>query len=435
MSQDDTQVWRDAIALFETLSDLPPDQRAALLGTVPAAVRERARKMLAAGDVAGPLDKPLPVDRPPQRLGRWEIGELLGQGGMSRVYRARSATAPVGQVAAVKLLAVPAPGEDLLARFSRETEILVRLQHPGIAPLLDAGVAADGRPWFAMTLAEGQQIDAWCQRGALPARDRVRLVRQVADAVAHAHRLLIVHRDIKPGNVMVDARGRAVLLDFGISRVLEEGAAELTSGGSYPFTPRYAAPEQREGGAISTATDVYGLGALLYKLLLDEAPALGPDGELAMPAGAHLSGDLDAILRKALARDPRDRYAGAAEFGADLDAWLEVRPVQARRGGRVYRLRRWVGRNPTLAALSAALAASLVIGFGASTWQASATWKAVGCRAGLASFSASSESPRDASRTSISVTGLPPTTQGEGSVLITVREFFMVFLETVLQRA
>ena len=331
MSQDDTQVWRDAIALFETLSDLPPDQRAALLGTVPAAVRERARKMLAAGDVAGPLDKPLPVDRPPQRLGRWEIGELLGQGGMSRVYRARSATAPVGQVAAVKLLAVPAPGEDLLARFSRETEILVRLQHPGIAPLLDAGVAADGRPWFAMTLVEGQQIDAWCQRGALPARDRVRLVRQVADAVAHAHRLLIVHRDIKPGNVMVDARGRAVLLDFGISRVLEEGAAELTSGGSYPFTPRYAAPEQREGGAISTATDVYGLGALLYKLLLDEAPALGPDGELAMPAGAHLSGDLDAILRKALARDPRDRYAGAAEFGADLDAWLEVRPVQARR--------------------------------------------------------------------------------------------------------
>jgi hypothetical protein len=192
----------------------------------------------------------------------------------------------------------------------------------------------------------------------------------VAEAAAHAHRLLVVHRDIKPGNVMVEASGRAVLLDFGISRVLEEGAAELTSGGSYPFTPRYAAPEQREGGAISTATDVYGLGALLYKLLLDAAPEPDANGALALPAGKHLPADLEAILRKALARDPRDRYAGAAEFSADLSAWLAGRPVQARRGGRAYRLRRWIGRNPTLAALSAALAASLVIGFGVSAWQA-----------------------------------------------------------------
>jgi hypothetical protein len=370
MNQDDTQVWRDAIALFEMLRDLPPDQQAAQLAAAPVAVRERAQKMLAAGDTAGPLDRALRMDIPPQRLGRWEIGELLGQGGMSRVYRARSTTAPVGQVAAVKLLAVPAPGPDLLARFRRETEILVRLQHPGIAPLLDAGVGGDGRPWFAMALVEGEQIDAWCRRGALPTRERVRLVQQVADAVAHAHRLLVVHRDIKPGNVLVDANGRAVLLDFGISRVLEEGAAELTSGGSYPFTPRYAAPEQREGGAISTATDVYGLGALLYKLLLDETPALAADGELAMPAAARLPGDLDAILRKALAKDPRDRYAGAAEFGADLAAWLEVRPVQARRGGAGYRVRRWATRNPLAAALSAALVLSLAVGMASVLWQA-----------------------------------------------------------------
>jgi tetratricopeptide (TPR) repeat protein len=368
MSQDDTQVWRDAIALFEALRDLAPDEQRAALDAAPAAVRERAQKMLAAGD--GPLDQPLPLSRPPRQLGRWEIGELLGQGGMSRVYRARSNTAPVGQVAAVKLLAMPAPGQDVLARFTRETEILVRLQHPGIAPLLDAGVADDGRPWFAMALVEGEQIDAWCQRQALPVRERVRLVQQVAEAAAHAHRLLVVHRDIKPGNVMVDAHGRAVLLDFGISRVLEEGAAELTSGGSYPFTPRYAAPEQREGGAISTATDVYGLGALLYKLLLDATPEPEANGALAMPATHALPADLEAILRKALAKHPRDRYAGAAEFSADLSAWLAGRPVQARRGGRAYRLRRWVGRNPTLAALSTALAASLVIGFGVSTWQA-----------------------------------------------------------------
>lgn len=370
MNQDDTQAWRDAIALFETLRELEPAEQAARLADAPAPVRERVQRMLAAGEGAGPLDRPLPIDRPPGRLGRWDIGELLGQGGMSRVYRASSVAPPLGQVAAVKLLAVPAPGKDVLARFHRETEILVRLQHPGIAPLLDAGVADDGRPWFAMALVEGEQIDAWCTRQGLPVRGRVRLVQQVAEAAAHAHRLLVVHRDIKPGNVMVDADGRAVLLDFGISRVLEEGAAELTAGGSYPFTPRYAAPEQREGGAISTATDVFGLGALLYKLLLDATPELAADGRLALPADARLPADLEAILRKALAKDPRDRYAGAADFGADLGAWLEGRPVQARRGGAGYRLRRWASRNPLAAALSAALVLSLGLGVPSLFWQA-----------------------------------------------------------------
>ena len=366
---DDARAWREALALFESLRDLPPDARDARLAAAPGDVRERVQRMQAAGDATGPLDRALPGSRPPPRLGRWQIGELIGQGGMSRVFRARSLSAPEGQVSAVKLLALPAPGDDQLARFRRETDILVRLQHPGIAALLDAGIADDGRPWFAMALIEGEPIDAWCRRQSLPPAARVRLVQQVSDAVAHAHRHLVVHRDIKPGNVMVDAGGRAVLLDFGISRVLEEGAAELTSGGSYPFTPRYAAPEQREGGAISTATDVYGLGALLHKLLLDEAPVAGADGEPALPANSGLAADLGAILRKALARDPRARYATATDFGADLDAWLHARPVRARAGGSAYRLRRWMARNPLAAALSVALAASAAIGVGAVLWQ------------------------------------------------------------------
>jgi len=370
MSEDDTQAWRDAIALYEAIRDLSTDQQAARLAEADETVRSRASRMLAAGDGQGPLDLPLPGSRPPARLGRWEVRELLGQGGMSQVYRGQSLAPPVGQMAALKLLAVPAPGADVVDRFSRETQILVRLQHPGIAPLLDAGVADDGRPWFAMALVEGELIDAWCERQRLSLRQRVQLVVQVADAAAHAHRHLVVHRDIKPGNVMVDSEGRAVLLDFGISRVLEEGAAELTSGGSYPFTPRYAAPEQREGGPISTATDVFGLGALLYRLLLDAAPELAPGSELVLPAGAKLPVDLEAILRKALARSPADRYPGAAEFSADLGAWLAGRPVQARRGGRGYRLRRWVARNPALSALSVALVASLLVGTGVSLWQA-----------------------------------------------------------------
>jgi hypothetical protein len=222
-----------------------------------------------------------------------------------------------------------------------------------------------------MALVEGEPIDAWCRR-TRPALDAiVDRVAAVADAVAHAHRHLVVHRDIKPGNVMVDADGRVVLLDFGISRVLGEGAAELTSAGNYPFTPRYAAPEQREGRGISTATDVYGLGALLHSLVFEAAPALEEGrGEVALPSTPRLPDDLRQVLAKALAREPSQRYASAAGFADDLRAWRQGRPVQARQGGRGYRFVRWVQRNPVPATLAAALALSLLLGTGVSLWQA-----------------------------------------------------------------
>lgn len=368
---DDTRHWREAIALFERLRGLPETEAEALVAAAPAPVRERLDRMRAAEATRGPLDQPLPEPRPPAQLGRWRLGEAIGRGGMSIVYRARSSLPPEDQCAAVKLLALVAPGAGGLARFEREIGILARLRHPGIAPLFEAGIAPDGRPWFAMGLVEGQAIDAWCAARGADRRRRVALVAQVADAVAHAHRHLVVHRDIKPGNVMVDGEGRVVLLDFGISRVLEEGAAELTQGGSYPLTPRYAAPEQHDGGAVSTATDVWGLGALLHALLLDAPPRL-PDGADAaeLPAGATLPDDLRAILHQALAREPGRRYANAGDFAADLQAWLDGRPVQARQGGAGYRLRRWITRNPVAAGLSLALLASVLAGTGASLWQA-----------------------------------------------------------------
>lgn len=368
---DDTRYWREAIALFERLRGLPEAEAEVLVAAAPTPVRERLDRMRAADAASGPLDQPLPEPRPPAQLGRWRLGEVIGSGGMSTVYRARSCLPPEDQLAAVKLLALVAPGGGGLARFEREIGILARLRHPGIAPLFDAGVAPDGRPWFAMGLVEGQAIDAWCEARGADRRQRVALVMQVADAVAHAHRHLVVHRDIKPGNVMVDGEGRVVLLDFGISRVLEEGAAELTQGGSYPLTPRYAAPEQHDGGAVSTATDVWGLGALLHALLFYAPPRL-PDGAEAaeLPADATLPGDLGAILRQALAREPERRYASAGDFAADLQAWLAGRPVQARRGGAGYRLRRWITRHPAAAGLSLALLASVLAGTGASLWQA-----------------------------------------------------------------
>ncbi len=334
-------------------------------------MRERVERMRRAEAGNGPLDHRLPGTHSPEQLGRWRIGPVLGRGGMSVVYRARSSVAPEDQVAAVKLLALPTPTDEARARFAREIDILAKLRHPGIAPLFDAGVAPDGRPWFAMAMVDGEAIDAWCTRMQPGVRAIVERVAALADAVAHAHRHLVVHRDIKPGNVMVDADGAVVLLDFGISRVLEEGASELTSGGSYPLTPRYAAPEQRRGGPVSTATDVYGLGALLHTLLLRAPPVLPESADtVVLPSDCGLPADLQAVLRQALAREPGQRYAGAADLAADLRAWLGGRPVQARRGGTGYRLQRWVRRHPLPAALAVALVASITLGVGASLWQA-----------------------------------------------------------------
>lgn len=391
----DAEHWQAALRLYEALLDLPAEARAEALSCADAApeARERAARMLAADGQPSVLDVPLgnvpagdtgPTDLVGRRLGRWLLTGLLGQGGMSVVYRARSLAPPAGQEAALKLLSMAAATTAGRARFEREIEILVRLRHPGIAPLYDAGVGADGTHWFAMALVEGVDIAAWCREQGLGVAQRVELLLQVCDAVAHAHRHLVIHRDIKPSNVLVDAEGRAILLDFGISRILAEGTAEITGTGRYAFTPRYAAPEQIDGGAITTATDVYSLGSLLHALLLGSAPQFppnAPDTECVDPAKIAkreedralrktLSGDLGAILRKALARDPEKRHAGAAELAADLRAWREGRPVSAHHDGGFYRLRRFVGRHKLASGLTAALALSLVAGIAGVAWQA-----------------------------------------------------------------
>lgn len=380
--------YRAALALFERLRDLDPSARAeALAETAPTEpVRVLLQRLLAADGAASPLLDTPPVVAPGivsdhasastgtddigQRIGRWQLTGLLGRGGMSVVYRARSLQPPLGQEAALKRLALPAPDAAAMARFEREMAILVRLRHPAIAPLLDAGIDADGLPWFAMGLVEGEPIDRWADRHGLDTAGRLRLCLQACEAVAHAHRHLVVHRDIKPGNVLVDGEGRVVLLDFGISRVLEEGESAQTSSGSYAFTPRYAAPEQRGGGIVSTATDVYGLGALLHTLLLRRPVDLAEGEDAPRLPGHGLAPDLAAILRRALARDPAQRYPGAEALAADIAAFLEGRPVQARRGGRAYQLRRFVGRHRIATALAVALVLSIGVGASISVEQA-----------------------------------------------------------------
>ena len=394
------------MALFEALQDLSPDARDARLRDEPPApeVSAMLRRMFAAiGETCvldHPLSGPVPGDAEDgdgaaalagRRLGRWLLLEPLGSGGMSTVWRARSLAAPLGQVAALKLLGMGAASDAGRARFAREIDILAGLRHPGIAAVYDAGHAEDGTPWFAMALVEGDTIDVWCERRKADVEMRVDLVRQAADAAAHAHRHLVVHRDIKPGNVMVDAAGRATLLDFGISRLLED-AGEQTStplpagdvGGArtYAFTPRYAAPEQLRGDPLTTATDVYGLGALLHHLLLGVPPQWPERGDACRDPALvghaatdaalrkRLRGDLGLILRKALAAQLTERYPGAAELAADLRAWRESRPVQARDGGAGYRFRRWLGRHRLAAALVVALSTSLLAGALGIVWQA-----------------------------------------------------------------
>ncbi len=365
---DDTDpAWTAALEAFEQLLDVPAPERGASLARLGlgADARRLVERMLAAHDTASLLDEPLPgvpgeQAEPPglegRRVGRWLLTSLLGEGGTAVVYRARSLRPPIGQDAAVKLMTMAAATAEGRARFAREIEVLGRLNHPLIAPILDAGVEDDGTPWFAMPRVDGTDIVTWCRARAVPARQRVELLLRVCEAVDHAHRHLVVHRDIKPSNVMVGTGGDPVLLDFGISRVLDSDGSVEPETVVRAFTPRFAAPEQLRGEPVTTATDVFGLGALLRELLKD-APA------------RDRRADLEAVLRRSLAEPSASRYPSVAGFTADLRAWLDGRPVAAREGGPLYRWHRFMVRHALAAGLGAALLISLAAGAIATLWQ------------------------------------------------------------------
>ena len=394
------QAWRQADKVLDELLDLPAAARAARLAALdlPGAVRARAERLLAAHEAGdGVLDHPEAVAVPAtpdalsgRRLGRWVLHEEIGRGGMAVVYRAVSLDGPAGQDAALKVLTLGALAGSGRELFLREQAVLLRLRHPYIAPLYDAGIAPDGTPWLAMARVEGERIDDWCDAHGQDAAARVRMLLQVCEAVASAHRSLVIHRDIKPSNVLVDGDGRVRLLDFGIARLTDAGD-ERTSTVLRALTPEYAAPEQFTGAAPATGMDVYGVGALLYRLLAGVAPrapgrlepatpALAPSRALragAVPGGeqhrqrAHaIRGDLDAITMKALAASPEARYAGVDALADDLKRWLDGLPVRARIGNRRYRAGKFVARHRAGLAAAAALAVVVLAGVGATVWQA-----------------------------------------------------------------
>jgi serine/threonine protein kinase len=406
MSTFDSKRWLRVSRHLDDVLDLPPHERPASI----AALRERDPDI--ATDVEAMLDQhrqlsdegfldtapPKPVDASLTgvTIGAYTLTAAIGHGGMGSVWMAFRSDGRFDSRVAVKLLNAALVGRGGEERFRREGTILGRLAHPHIARLIDAGVSNTGQPYLVLELVEGRHLDTYCDEERLSVDERIRLFLDVLSAVAHAHANLIVHRDLKPSNVLVTDAGQVKLLDFSIAKLIEdeEFLSRLTRDGGAVLTPKYAAPEQVSGGPITTATDVYALGVLLYELLSGQHPlgggprhpveftrALADREALRVSAAVRtvssseafeqlaarrhttpdrlarmLGGDLETILSKALKKEPEERYRSVAEFADDLRRHIEHQPISARPDTIGYRTRKfarrhWQGLTATVAAV------------------------------------------------------------------------------------
>ena len=442
--------WRRVAALLDQALELSPAERGPFLERLcrdDAELGGEVAALLAADAAASPLlDRPLAAaalfhtrelmaasaddtlrDR---RIGAYRIVRELGHGGMGAVYLAERADGQFEHQVALKIVRNGLESAELVRRFRHERQILARLEHPNIARLLDGGIADEGTPFFVMEHVEGEPVTTHCDRLHLPVSARLRLFSEICDAVAYAHRNLIVHRDLKPSNILVTADGRVKLLDFGIAKLLDAStpdSSDETRTGSYLLTPEYAAPEQVRGDSITTATDVYALGTILYELLsgrrahqfaqrspaeltrvVGEVVAIPPseavvsrvaaaEGDAVSGSGAAVSeadavpvaeeaarkrstdparlqrllrGDLDAIVMKALRKEPQHRYGSVDALQQDIARYRAGRPVAARRGTFAYLARKYVLRHRGALAAAAVVLLSLGAGLIATTRQA-----------------------------------------------------------------
>ena len=326
-----------------------------------------------------------------QRVGPYEIDRLLGRGGMGAVYLAHRADGQFEQKVAIKLIDLPLATALFRERFRQERQILAELQHPFIARLLGGGVTAGGDPYLVMEYVDGVPIHRFCEERRLSTPERLALFMRVCEAVQFAHQNFIVHRDLKPDNILVAEDGSPRLLDFGTAKLLSPSlvrpGGELTREGCQSFTPQYASPEQVLGNPITTASDTYSLGVLLYLLLTgtqpyelkemttaemlrvicEEAPRRPSQ---AAGSNKRLDADLEAILLKALRKEPRERYLTAEQMASDVRAYLEGQPVGARQGTLRYRASKFIRRNRLALAGTAALAVTLIAGVAGVLWQA-----------------------------------------------------------------
>ena len=405
--------WKRVEELFHTALEQKPAERARFLEQaceqepeLKAEVESLIASMGGVGDfLEAPAERELttfddPEPAPEQGLlvGPYRLLELIGSGGMGVVYLGeREDDEYRGQVA-VKLVKRGMDTEQILRRFRTERQTLANLTHPYIARLFDGGSLPDGRPYLVMERVEGQKLTHFCDSRSLSINDRIRLFRKVCSAVHHAHQNLIVHRDLKPSNILVTEDGDPRLLDFGIAKILDPvGALDVTGPGARFMTPDYASPEQIHGGQITTASDIYSLGAILYELLTGHHPWRGaqetqstwpdtpavdavpekPSDRVRRESGTpthleahlrrHLEGDLDTILLMALRAEPERRYASVEQFSQDLERFLRGLPVVAQRDTLGYRTRKFVNRHKTAVAAALLLVISLLLGI-AGTW-------------------------------------------------------------------
>ena len=427
--------WQQVKVALHHAMELEPEERSAYLSQMSQADPDLGRQvdsLLASEDRAGSgfLNTPVlnaaglldPEPAGPmigRRIGPYEILEQIGAGGMGEVYKAFRADDAYRKQVAIKLIRAGQDSQFVVARFRNERQILATLEHPNIARLLDGGTTEDGNPYFVMELIEGEPIDQYCEKRNLGVTGRLKLFVQVCSAVQYAHQRLIIHRDIKPGNILVTSEGMPKLLDFGIAKILTaEGAGELperTVTALRLLTPGYASPEQVRGEAITTASDVYSLGVVLYELLTGCSPyktATGAPQELArsicdeqpekpstrlrqnrqplesgnaVPTSKlqnkarevlpekrskRLRGDLDNIVLMALRKEPQRRYVSVEQLAGDIQRHLENLPVTARQDSFGYRASKFVVRHKAGVAAAALIAISLIAGLTAALYEA-----------------------------------------------------------------
>lgn len=426
----DAADWQRVTALFDEVVDISTAERERVFAgvtTADAAVVREVRSLLSAHHAAdGRLDRPSALRFSPAtvaafsaidpvlsvgRIGAFNIVRKIGEGGMGAVYEATRADAMYEQRVAIKTIARGADNAIIAARFRRERQILAGLQHPNIAVLLDGGVTEFGTPYFVMEYVDGLPIDQWCREHRLSIAARLDLMQQVCRGVQHAHQRMVVHRDLKPQNVFVSHDGVVKLLDFGIAKLYERvdtdresGAGDMhdvTQDGPSPLTAAYASPEHLRGDAVSTASDVYSLGVILYELLADvppyprsgrtavqlahdvlatepPAPSVACTEDAAHACGVsdrrhlanELSGELDAIVMMAMRKEPERRYHSAEALGADLQRYLKRLPVAARPDTLAYRAQRFVRRHRWPVALATMLIVVAMIA-GIAVWRQS----------------------------------------------------------------
>ena len=325
-----------------------------------------------------------------RRIGPYELDRLVGRGGMGAVYLAHRADGQFDQQVAIKLIDMPFLTDLFRERFRQERQILARLSHPNIARMLDGGVSEDGELYLAMEYANGLPIQRYCVQYSLSIRERIELFKSVCTAVRFAHQNLVVHRDLKPDNIVVMEDGTPKLLDFGTAKLLipidAVAEGEFTRQGFHSFTPQYASPEQVLGHPISTASDIYSLGVLLFLLVAgvppyelkefttDEMMRVICNDEPPRPSEkcvyGRLDSDIDSIVLKALRKEPEERYASVDQLIADLQAYLSGRPVAAHQGSFRYHASKFARRNKLVLAASALLCVTVMLGASGVLWQA-----------------------------------------------------------------